>query len=380
VNGIDFGRVAVLVVFVFNGLLMLSLIVGKGVHRRRIKSHERRRVAYLTLLSRQLAAPDRSVEMGSSIAGDPAFLDALIDIRTSVVGSESDELSWIVGRHGVMETYARRLERRFPVTPRLNAAVALAEVADESWAPLLMDHLGDREPEIRIQAARGLARVKWTPAIDAIVERFGVETPWVRTRFEDTLLTFGSKATWPLVAYVRVNHKFDSSGPAAAIRTIGRIGDRDAVQSLIAILQSSQDPEIQIAAIEALGILGVPLAMPSLERTFLSDDWRLRAKTATALAMIAEREAIPILTTGLEDPNWWVRRNSAAGLARHREGIRNLHKAIQSTDPFARDAAAEALADVGEVIAARERIDAGSATVDDVELIRFIESELAVKA
>lgn len=378
-NGIDFGRVAVLVVFILNGLLMLSLIVGKGVHRRRIESHERRRVAYLTLLSRQLAAPDRSVEMGSSIAGDPAFLDALIDIRTSVVASESDELSWIVGRHGVMETYARRLERRFPVTPRLNAAVALAEVADDSWATLLMDHLGDREPEIRIQAARGLARMKWTPAIDAIVDRFGIETPWVRTRFEDTLLTFGSKATWPLVAYVRVNHKFDSSGPAAAIRTIGRIGDRDAVQSLIAVLRASQDPEIQIAAIEALGILGVPLAMTSLERMFLSDDWRLRAKAATALAMIAEREAIPILATGLMDPNWWVRRNSAAGLARHPEGIRNLHRAIQSADPFARDAAAEALADVGEVIAARERIDGGSATFEDVELIRFIESELAVK-
>jgi HEAT repeat protein len=377
-NGIELLRIAVLVVYIVSGLLLSSLIVGKRIHQRRQLAHYRRRAKYLALLSRGLTTPDLRVDLGPRVAEDQAFLDALIDIRTSVIGPESDELATFVGRFGVMEGYARRLRGRLFVTRRLRAAVALAEVADDSFAPVLMDHLGDREPEIRIQAARGLARMHWTPAIDAIVDRFSVENPWVRSRFEDTLLSFGSKATWPLIAYIRVNHRFESPGSAAAIRTLANLGDRDAVTPLIDILGRASDIEIKLAAIETLGVLGVPLAFESLEKMFTAEDWRLRAKAATALAKVGDPRSLPALSSGLIDSNWWVRRNAAQGLSKYPEGIRRLHAAIRSADPFARDAAAEALADAGEVIAARQRIEEGVPTDEDLELIGFIQSELVV--
>lgn len=374
-SGIEFLRITVLVVFSLNGLLALTLIVWKAVHRRRQKGYERRRVAYLTLLSRHLADPDEDLGMSPMVAEDQAFLDALIDIRTSVTGAESDALAEVIGSYGVMDRYARRLGSRHFRIRRLRAAVALAEVADSSRSGVLMKALDDHDPEVRIQAARGLGRMKWTPAIDKIVDRFSIETPWVRARFSDTLIGFGQKATWPLVAYVKVNHRFETAGPTAAIRTLGTIGDQDAARPMVEILEQAFHLEIQLPTIETLGVLGAPIAVPHLEALMDAEDWRLRAKAAGALGDIRDVSAVDRLALGLTDRNWWVRRNSAAALGKIPGGVRLLYHAISSADPFARDAAAEALYDAGELIAARRRVDQGEATPNDLALIRLIAQE-----
>jgi HEAT repeat protein len=83
-----------------------------------------------------------------------------------------------------------------------------------------------------------------------------------------------------------------------------------------------------------------------------------------------------LLARGLEDANWWVRRNSAAGLASLPGGNEALVKAIGSDDPFARDAAAEALADCGALAAAREREEAGLATTEDSLLLSHMSGQV----
>lgn len=368
---------AVLVVFALDVALLVSLVVGKLVHRRLQTNHEQRRIAYVATLSKVITGSGEELRIGPRIVGDPAFLDALIDIRTSIVGSDADVLSEVVERHGVMDKYARRLTGpRLFLTRRLRAAVALAEVADSSWAPVLMAHLDDREPEIRIQAARGLGRMMWTPAIDRILGRFSKESPWVRARFADTLVNYGATATWPFIAYIRLNHRSDRDSSTTAVRTLATIGDDEAVTPLVELLDESSDPEVRIALVEALGTLGNPLAVAPLLGFTTDQDWRLRAKAASALGVIGDESAVPALCWGLTDSNWWVRRNSAGALAQIPGGLNELYAAIDSHDPYARDAAAEALTDVGEVIEARNRIESGAPSADDVALVAFIESSL----
>ncbi len=371
-------RVVVLAVFALDALLLLSLVVGKAIHRRITTKAERRRSAYITLLSRHLALPDEDVTLERGVARDPAFLDALIDVRNSVIGPEADALSGLVERYGVTTEAADRLRNGYLLTTRLRSAVVLAELADHSSAPVLIEHLGDRNPVIRIQCARGLSRMGWTPAIDAIVERFRDETPWVRSRFADALVKFGRTATWPLIAYIKINHPFETEGPVTAIRTLATIGDDLAVTPLIQVLNEASDAEVRLATIEALGILSGPLAIRPLRMVFRDPDWRIRAKAATALGEIGDPASSPSLEVALTDENWWVRRNSAASLASLDGGIDLLYDALESRDPFARDAAAEALADVGAVIGARHRIDIGEATEHDLTLIEFIEAQLTV--
>lgn len=235
-----------------------------------------------------------------------------------------------------------------------------------------MRHLADSEPEIRIQSARGLGRIQWTPAIDAIVARFNIESAWVRTRFADTLIAFGRKATWPLIAYVKVNHLFESAGPVAAIRTLASIGDDQAVSPLMEVLENADDPEVQIATIETLGLLRASLALHAIQKQLSADDWRLRAKAATALGEIGDGSSISVLSRGLSDLNWWVRRNSASSLLRIPTGVEALFSALEDSDPYAGDAAAEALVDTGELTRARRRVESGSPSSRDLELVDYM--------
>lgn len=354
---IELAQLATLIIFSVNSLLLAALILLKVVHRARVRSHDRRRERYVELLSRHIAFENCTDPITSEMAEDPAFLDALIDVRNAVAGSELRTLRNIVRRHGVIEHQIRKLESPFPLGRRFRAAVALAEIGDETSAHVLEQHLTDREPEIRIQSARGLGRIRWTPAIDKIVQRFSVEIPWVRARFSDTLTLYGPAATWPLLAYVRINHRYESVGPALALRTLAQIDDLQAVQPIIGILNDADDLEVEIAAIEALGDLGSPEAQSHLSERLDSPSWELRAKAATALGDIGDPASIELLVRRLRDPNWWVRRNSAAALAKLDGGIEALYAMLGDEDPYAADAAAEALTDAGELLIARERTE-----------------------
>lgn len=356
--------IAALIIFTINALLLTTLIVLKTVHRRRMTGHRQRRERYLRLLSRHLAYENCTDPITASMAEDPAFLDALIDMRNAVTGDEISTLHRIVDQHGVIERQIHRLDSRFPLGRRLRAAVSLAELGDESAADALMRHLDDREPEIRIQCARGLGRIKWTPAIEEIVWRFHIETPWVRARFSDTLTGFGTKATWPLLAYIRVNHRFESSGPALALRTLAQIQDLQAVGPMLEILGDTRDVEIEIAAIEALGDLGSPEAIPVLVERLDSARWEIRAKSAEALGGIGDHSVIPRLRETMRDESWWVRRSAAAAMTRIPKGIAELYNALDDPDGFAADAAAEALTDAGELVSARRRADEGETESD----------------
>ncbi len=365
-------RLAVLVIFAINAALVVSLVLLKAVHRRRTRAHNARRHEYVGLLSRHLSYDNCTDPITEQIAEDPAFLDALIDMRNAITGDEVATLRRIVNRHGVIKRQVKRLDSGLLLGQRLRAAVALAEIGDETAADALMRHVDDREPEIRIQAARGLGRIQWTPAIDQIVSRFSGEIPWVRSRFSDTLIGYGTKATWPLLAYVRINHGFEVEGPSLALRSIGQIQDDQAVAPLIEILTQSNDLDIQLATIEALGGIANPEAEPALTRMLTSSDWQLRARSASALGGLGDDEAIPGLLESLRDRNWWVRRSSAAALARLPRGIEALYAALDDEDRYAADAAAEALTDAGELVSARRRIDDGESEVEP--LLQHMES------
>jgi HEAT repeat protein len=367
------GLIAVSIVFIVAAAMLIGLVALKTVHRRRALRRRYRRARYVELISRHLASPSPSYPIDAWAVDDDAFLDAVIDVRNVVTGRDVDTLAGIADGVGLARRQVSKLRSRFPLGRRLRAAVSLAEIGDESTAGVLIEHLADREPEIRIQCARGLGRMRYEPAIGAILARFGLEAPWVRARFADTLVGFGDKATWPLVAYIRANLRHSGNeGVVEAIRVLSVIGDREVGPSLAGILRAAVDPEVRIAVIEALGAVGGPLAIRPLKYTFRSPDWRLRAKSATSLGHIGDPSINRVLARGLEDANWWVRRNSAAALAALPGGEAILFQAIGWDDQFARDAASEALADSGALAAARARHEAGSATESDLALLDHV--------
>lgn len=373
-NLFELAVLAVTIAFVLGSVLLIAVIVLKLVHHRSADAYAARRARYLVMLSSHLSAPGSVPELSVKEAEDDAFIDAVIDIRSTIIGPTVDALDGIVDKSGLIALQAKRLRSRFPIGRRLRAVVSLAEIGDSRATRLMMHHLSDREPEIRVQCARGLARMRQTAAIDLILDRFGSETPWVRSRFSEALALYGRDATWPLMAFVRVNHRHRGQpGVAAAVHVMRRIGDNEVGPALAELLYTAEDVEVRLAIIEALGEIGGPMALRPLRRMFLSDDWRIRAKTARAFGEIGDTSALPILVSGLNDPSWWTRRNSASSLAAVPGGVDLLYDSLEGDDAFARDAAAEALADCGELGNAKDRLEAGVSDPRDIRLIEHME-------
>lgn len=364
---------AVLTVFAIDVVMLVGLIILKAVHRVRMRRDAERRTQYLTLLSRHLTYENAVDPIPSNAAEDEAFLDAVIDLRYTIAGSEIERLSEIATTYDLVSRQEGLLRKRFGGLRRLRAAVSLAELGNEASAPILKEHLDDSDDEIRVQSARGLARMGYTPAIDRIVGRLGEESDWVRARFGDALAEFGEDASAPLMAFVIVNHADgDTSAIVQAIRTLAAIGDYSVGPRIAQVLDLSSNPEVQIAAAGALGGVGGGFAIPSLIDALASSDWRVRAQAATSIGEVGLAENVDDLVASLRDRAWWVRRNSAAALVRLPGGVEALYRALSSVDPFARDAAAEALEDSGELAKAVTNHREQRATRDEARLLRHM--------
>jgi HEAT repeat protein len=96
---------------------------------------------------------------------------------------------------------------------------------------------------------------------------------------------------------------------------LGRTGDREAVPLLTEALQDPDD-KTRIYALWSLGTLGDPAARGSLEATLSDPDPGLRKTAAFALGEMGDRAAVPGLVRMLEDPVADVRWNAALSLAR----------------------------------------------------------------
>ncbi len=169
-----------------------------------------------------------------------------------------------------------------PFTIRVNAAsapaqsaaqVAAAENHDtEAWTAMLASpELSDRQKAARALAALGPSARSAAPALAA-----------------------GLKDS-------------STAQQIACARALGKIGPdaRPAVPELSARTGKSENPELRMAAIEALGAIGDPSALSALDATLLDDDLKVRRSAARALALMgpAARPSVPALISSLKHGN-----------------------------------------------------------------------------
>ncbi len=95
------------------------------------------------------------------------------------------------------------------------------------------------------------------------------------------------------------------------IRTLGNIGGSSSVKPLVNVLKN-EDKEIQRAAIEALGKIQDPGAIPFL--TTLIQDKDLQIVTIWALGNIKDNSALPVLTKLLDSEDKFVHYNVTKSL------------------------------------------------------------------
>ncbi len=365
---------AMIVLAIVAVVLAIILFTVKLVHRRRIRAIGVRRAHYIGALGELVARNSLPMSSLTGWGDDPVFLEVLFDFLTIVTGDERATLERLIERLDLRAQLAEDLRGSRRLRKRLEALGYLVEIADESLEDLFLGCLDDDVVEVRLHAARGLARIGNPESVGTILDRMEHEEHWVADRLADVLVGYGPGAVPALSQYLLLS-QFDERRDAELLRDIIRvldlIGDLGAEPALVAMLEVDEQL-LRIGAASALGAAGTPASVPALLRALEDPDWRVRARAADSLGVFSDPRAIEPLGVALRDPAWWVRQDSAKALANHLGGEARLIEALRDDDPYARDAALHQLGLRGTVRDAYRRIEAGSGTELDRRILNAV--------
>ena len=143
----------------------------------------------------------------------------------------------------------------------------------------------------------------------------------------------------------------------AAIASLGRLQDKDALDGIVARFEDL-DPTVRQVALISAGEIGDPRVAPTLERMLRRDEADIRFQALASLAMVAGEAALAPLRGLVDDPDAEVRAHlaEALGSLEVRGAIKPLRRLLEDSERVVREAACIALARCGDDSGAEELI------------------------
>ncbi len=223
--------------------------------------------------------------------------------------ADRDMLRYHLRAAGVPATL-RRAARSWLASRRARAAAAIGDLRLAEGARDLERLLRDRDPRVRLAAARALGRIGTHGSARTLIaaleqgllpEQRLVEVlgePWAATPL---LLAFRA----PRTVALRV--------PLAD--ALGRTGSAAAVEAFVAAMPAAST-DLRIRMVRALTRIGSPAAVAAVRAAMSDPHGRVRAQAAWSLARLGDPDATALLEHGLHDSAPWVRANCTAALRR----------------------------------------------------------------
>ena len=178
---------------------------------------------------------------------------------------------------------------------------------------------------VRKEAARSLTRVGDESAVESLIEALNYES------WEDS---------YSVLISIR----------ESAADALGNIGDRRAVNPLINSLFGDSDEEVRWKAAAALGKIGDPSAVEPLIKALDDKSWGVRKNSSNALGNIGDSKALDPLLKAMNDKDWHVRKYTAVALGKIKDdkSIKTLVNALNDEDSDVRWKSLIALGNIGE--------------------------------
>jgi HEAT repeat protein len=186
------------------------------------------------------------------------------------------------------------------------AAGALGNIRDRRAVAALIKSL-DRPGHPKYVIVWALGEIGDEEAIGPLIRQLGDKNREIRKYSARALIKFGPKAVPAAIKAL------DDPGPGVrhyAARVLGQSGDARAAGPLMEHYRAL-DPE---AALWALGRIGAREALPLITGAVSDPDWKIRLAAVQALAALADGRAMPVLKKALEDEEWVVREWAARAL------------------------------------------------------------------
>ncbi len=171
------------------------------------------------------------------------------------------------------------------------ASKILASIADARALDQLLPALRSPDWIVRMHAAKALGRIKDADSVRSLVPLLQDGVKAVREEASAALAAIGDAAIPSLLS--ALTHR-DWLVRLHAVESLGAVKSPEAVPSLIATVFNDTDCAVREDAVRALGAIGDPRAVVPLT-VVVTREPKLRVPAIEALGRIGDRRAVPIL-------------------------------------------------------------------------------------
>jgi HEAT repeat protein len=250
------------------------------------------------------------------------------------------------------EREATRLVRRAAGRPRTEwgrwrrvTALQRLEQAHHPAVPRLVRRvLDDRDPKIAAAAIRTLGDVGDDWAIELLIDALR-RGHGQRSRVASELERLAPAPGVKLLTLLRDWNPTVRFWGATLLRPYPDLGEATLID-----LTWDTDANVRAAAVETLGTRSGPAVGVALLARLDDSEWFVRVHAARAAGHVLGADAAPTITRHLAEERWWVRtaaKDALRGMGA--EAVPSLLSVLAHEDPFARNGAAEVLQDIGFV-------------------------------
>ncbi len=293
-------------------LLTLLMAVSIMVLRFRLRRAERREAQFLAvwrpaLLEVLAGGPVRSLP-ALATADQMSFLKYWSYLQESLRGSASQTLNQ-VGFALKVPQFAQQWLRSGRRTERLLAILALGHLRDKSaWDDLFAQAVGD-DSLVSLQAVRAMLQIDPVRGVQHLMPLLIKRHDWDINRLAVMLAASRTELEGLLSRKIT---RVDPVNMGRLMR-LAEVLKLNLSEPVLAYLVDAVRPvDILVAGLRLVNHAGL---LPQV-RTFVQHpDWTVRVQAVKCLGRIGEPADVALLTTALQDREWWVRYRAAQALA-----------------------------------------------------------------
>jgi HEAT repeat protein len=274
------------------------------------RRQRRRRARFAAVLERPENATLRTLARAARSEAGICDLAAEADrVWARLLPADRDMLRYHLRAVNVPATL-RRATRSWVARRRARAATAMGELRLAEGARDLEKLLRDRDPRVRLAAARALGRIATHDSARTLIAALE-QGLLPEQRLVEAL--GGPWAATPLLLAFRAPRTVALRVPLAD--ALGRTGSAAAVETFVAAMPAAST-DLRIRMVRALTRIGLPAAVAAVRAAMSDPHGRVRAQAAWSLARLGDPDATALLEHGLHDSAPWVRANCTAALRR----------------------------------------------------------------